>query len=176
MIIRSGMNVRYSHDEEALIAALMEMREFAGVPQETLATWIHGLSTYCYSADYYARYDEEDGEWYGFAPANQYLYVSDELRPQIKVVTLWKPEETARRLLEDHGFSCITCGVHADWQDKPAHGWETLAVNHRSSRGVPVLTCPACTSFIRMVFADPYEPGVDRAVKGIIQHFREIAA
>lgn len=153
MIERDGINVKYTHDEEALLGWLLAAREFAGIDSATLIRWLAPLRPYSYSASYH-YYPEAPGAFFSdFQVARSYLRRED--RTALICVDLWKPQETGRRLLEDHGFSCVICGARCAFEARgKLYQWDfERAVHDRQAVSAPALACRDCAIDLPAVFS-----------------------
>jgi hypothetical protein len=174
VIIREGINVRYSHDEEALLSHLIGLPEFSGVSLETLTEWVSQLRPYSYNKEYYTI--EEDGEFWSFSPTTHFQYVTAEVRARLVKVSLWNLDETEIGLLRQNGFSCLTCRKRTPWNDRPTYplsGALWNIVGHRASPPLPALVCPKCASFLAQIFSHTHRTPemIDAAVGRMLCHY-----
>lgn len=109
MIIRAAWmsSIKYTHDEEAVIAAWRGMREFVGVPIEAMESWIERERMYSWNKDYW---HVPGTDW--FRDQHTFLYGRTN---EVVSITLWKIGEFTQYILEEHGFSCVACGARTVW-------------------------------------------------------------
>lgn len=172
MIVRRGMNVKYSMDEEALVAWLLSLREFAGVDAATLTTWLDPLRDYSYSADYYTI--EEGGEYWSFEPASKFLYVTQEVRDRIVRVAIWNAQQTAHELIVVNGFSCLCCGSRTPHAESPRGSYYLFdLLRGRQTISMPPLVCMLCGGLLWSLFGGASAAQrIDGYVDGMIQRAR----
>ena len=142
MIVRTGMNVKYTHDEEALTAELLSWREFRGVGAAELETWMKPLRPWAYWKEFWydPQYDEV------LRPTTEWIYCTAEIRAVLTKVRLWKVQDTARELITENGFCCPACGSRTRVEEIPSIGWGDLAevVRGRQSLDFRPLICQGC--------------------------------
>jgi hypothetical protein len=152
MIIREGINVKYTHDEEALLASWSEMREFAGVSPRRMIGWIAREQDFGWSASYWHVPDTD------FFRSTFTFWYGQRQTPDAIKVELWRAEEFTRHIFEKHGFACVACGAWTRFEARGKLYW-TLAhhraveasVRRRMSIGSGPLICRECAIDLPMV-------------------------
>lgn len=147
MIVREGINVQYSHDDEAMLAWLLSLREFAGVEPLQVWDWLKEAGKYWVCADYWVHQDDLDeyGGGAAFQSVQQPLWVPQSVREKLVKITLWKPQQTGRFLIEHHGYSCVVCGARCEWDSdyRPGRPAELVTRGRQRIYARP-LVCEPC--------------------------------
>lgn len=145
MIFRGGHHaIRFSHDREALIAAVFRLRSFDHIERHALEKWLRKNAAFL-SKDYYWNTITDTFEAVsavGYPPPRSFDH--------IKRIELFHFDDTIRWLLTDFGYSCVLCGALALWPPRRRlilHEFDS-AVCRRQGMVAPPLVCEACVEAV----------------------------
>jgi hypothetical protein len=147
--------IKYTHDEEAMLAEFSTWREFQGV--DLLPTVVK-LREFAYHKAYY--HWPELGE---FRDAWTYGYRVDD---SVLRVSLWDIERTADRIVQECGFSCVICGARTSSDRQGRVSDQTLwgVVRNRQKVWGSTAVCRDCAIDIPMVFSPWLTPKWEKRI------------
>ena len=139
IIRRRAGSVKYTHDAEAMVEAIVALREFAGVSRDEAAGWLKEDAAFSWSARYFHNTVTGDFIAADWTPGRL-------LPPETVELQLWKADEYIQELVHKRGFSCLICGSRTPFDRRGKMYDITIEASiwRRQTIFAPTLICIPC--------------------------------